>query len=110
MTGAAVRERRTPPEGLGPLLRAARERAGLGVREAARLAAISGGYLANLEAGSRCPSRAVAERLAATLNLNSGEQGQLYGAAVTDAGGNSPWRAGQQPVPTSPTTSPRDAA
>lgn len=92
------------------MLRAARERAGLGVREAARQAALSGGYLANLEAGGRCPSQRVAELLASVLNLEGDERAQLYAAAVTDAGRNSPWRAGRQPAPTSPTTSPPDAA
>ncbi|NMI57105.1 MULTISPECIES: helix-turn-helix transcriptional regulator [unclassified Streptomyces] len=87
-----IRERRTPPESLGPMLRAARERAGLGVREAARRTGLSSGYMANLEAGGRCPSRTVAERLAAVLELDDDEQAQLYGAAVTDAGRDHPAR------------------
>jgi len=88
----AIRQRRTPPEELGPMLRAARQRAGLGVREAARQARLSPGYMAHLEAGSRCPSRTVAERLAAVLELDDDEQAQLYAAAVTDAGRDHPAR------------------
>ena len=89
---ALIRERRTPPEGLGPMLRAARERAGLGLRQAARLADLSSGYMAHLEAGSRCPSRTVAARLAEMLTLDGDEQAQLYAAAVTDAGADHPAR------------------
>lgn len=74
------------------MLRAARERAGMGQREAARKAHLSPGYMAHLEAGARCPSRTVAERLAVVLELNDDEQAQLYAAAVTDAGRDHPWR------------------
>lgn len=87
-----IRQRRTPPAGLGPMLRAARERAGLGQREAARRAGLSPGYVRHLEDGSRCPSRTVAEQLATTLGLDDGEQAQLYAAAVTDAGRDHPGR------------------
>lgn len=87
-----IRQRRTPPEGLGPMLRAAREGAGLGVREAARRAGLSSGYVAHLEAGDRCPSRTIAARLAAVLELDDDEQAQLYAAAVTDAGRDHPAR------------------
>lgn len=107
---AIVRERRTLPDGVALLLRAARERAGLGVRETARRAWVSGGYVANLEAGDRCPSRRVAERLADVLQLDSEQRQQLLAAAVTDAGWDSPWRVGLQPGPTSPTTAPPGAA
>ncbi|WP_406462316.1 helix-turn-helix domain-containing protein [Streptomyces sp. NBC_01622] len=92
MTGAVVRERRTPPEGLGPLLRSARERAGLGLREAAREAGVSSGYLANLEAGTRSPSATVASRIADALSLDEAQRGQLLTAAVTDAGADHPAR------------------
>lgn len=88
-----IRERRTPPAGLGPMLRAARERADLGVRETARQAGLSSGYMAHLEAGGRSPSRTVAERLAAVLELTDDERAQLYVAAVTDAGRDHPARA-----------------
>lgn len=106
---AGTRERRTLPAELGALLRGARERAGLSVRQAALKASVSFGYLANLEAGTRCPSLRVAEQIAAALQLGDGEREQLLGAAVTDAGRNSPWHAAQQPGPTSPTTAPRGA-
>nr|WP_238427018.1 helix-turn-helix transcriptional regulator [Streptomyces adustus] len=95
---------------MGTALRAARERAGLGVRETARRAWVSGGYLSNIEAGDRCPSLWVAERLADVLHLDDDERQQLLAASVTDAGWNSPWRAGPRPGPTSPTTARRGAA
>lgn len=88
-----VRVRRTPPQGLGPLLRAGRERAGLGQREAARLAGIPHGYLWLLENGQRVPSMAVAELLADTLQLKLAECRQLFAAAVVDAGRSHPDRA-----------------
>ncbi|MEV7600039.1 helix-turn-helix transcriptional regulator [Kitasatospora sp. NPDC089797] len=52
-----LRERRVPPPELGRVLRAARQRAGLGLRELGRLVRLSPGYLVNLESGLRCPSR-----------------------------------------------------
>lgn len=88
-----IRQRRTPPAELGPMLRAARERAGLGLRQAARRAGLPPGYVVHLEGGSRCPSRTVAEQLAAVLGLDDDEQAQLHAAAVTDAGRDHPARA-----------------
>jgi cytoskeletal protein RodZ len=88
-----IRVRRTPPEGLGSMLRTARERTGMGLRQAARRTDLSPGYMAHLEAGDRCPSRTVAARLAVVLELDDDEQAQLYAAAVTDAGRDHPWRA-----------------
>ncbi|WP_367326356.1 helix-turn-helix domain-containing protein [Streptomyces sp. HUAS ZL42] len=82
------------------MLRAARERAGLGVRETARGAGLSSSYVTYLEAGARCPSRTVAQRLADVLSLNEQERSQLYAAAVTDAGRDHPWRAARRPEPT----------
>ncbi|MCX4671580.1 helix-turn-helix domain-containing protein [Streptomyces sp. NBC_01381] len=66
-----IRQRRTPPDEFGPMLRCARERAGIGQREAARLVGVSQGYLWLLEAGRRVPSVAVAEVLATTLALTT---------------------------------------
>lgn len=105
-----IRQRRTPPAELGPMLRAARERAGLGLRQAARRAGLSPGHVVHLEVGSRCPSRSVAEQLAAVLELDDDEQAQLYAAAVRDAGRDHPWHAAQQPGPTLPTRTPPAAA
>lgn len=84
--------RRTPPATFGPALRQARERAGLGLREAARDIGLSSGYLANLEAGERCPSVTVAHRIADTLDLNETERAQVLAAAVDDAGADHPSR------------------
>ncbi|MEH0551229.1 helix-turn-helix domain-containing protein [Streptomyces sp. B21-101] len=92
MTGAVVRERRTPPEGLGQLLRGARERAGLGVRETARLATLSSGYVSDLEANRRRPSRTVANRLADVLGLDDDGRAQVLAASVDDAGRDHPAR------------------
>lgn len=90
---AFIRVRRTPPQALGPMLRAARERAGLGQGESARQAGVTQGYLWLLENGQRCPSMAVAERLADVLALTLEECRALYGAAVDDAGRSHPARA-----------------
>lgn len=80
------RVRRVPPPSLGPMLIRARNRQGLGQREACRLAGVSQGYLSHLEHGTRTPSRAVAEALAQVLGLSLAECAELYGVAVTDAG------------------------
>jgi transcriptional regulator with XRE-family HTH domain len=77
------------------MLRQARQRCGLGQREAGRLAGLSQGYLSHLEHGTRTPSRAVAEALAAVLPLSPAERHQLYGIAVTDAGRCHPRRLEQ---------------
>jgi transcriptional regulator with XRE-family HTH domain len=82
----AFRERRTPPAAVGVMLRAARNRAGLGVRETARRAGIVHSHLIGLEQGTRCPSAAVAEALAIVLDLDPAERTLLASAAVNDAG------------------------
>ncbi|MFJ4924080.1 helix-turn-helix domain-containing protein [Streptomyces sp. NPDC088736] len=94
----ASRVRRTPPTTLAAALVAARARAGLGQRETARRAELSAGYLANLEAGRRCPSSVAVEALASVLPFTEGEREQLDAAAVTDAGRCNPLRraAGRQ--------------
>ena len=88
----ALRERRTPPLAVGVMLRAARERAGLGVRETGRRAGITHTHVIGLERGARCPSVVVAEVLAVVLDLDSVEQAQLASAAVDDAGRSHPRR------------------
>ncbi|XUL89728.1 helix-turn-helix domain-containing protein [Streptomyces galilaeus] len=96
------RTRRTPPDDLGPTLAAARARAGLGQRETARIAALSSGYLANLEAGRRCPSTSALDALAEVLPFTPEERERLAAAAVPDAGRSNPLRAlasRQSPVP-----------
>lgn len=86
MEGRTIRERRTPPPGLGSMLNAARMRAGLRGREAARLAGIDPGYLVRLESGQRVPSTVVAEALATLFGLDEAERAVLFAAAVDDAG------------------------
>ncbi|MEU6244822.1 helix-turn-helix transcriptional regulator [Streptomyces sp. NPDC047024] len=75
------------------MLRGARQRSGLGLREVARQAGLSSGYVADLEAGRRCPSVTVAQRLVEVLGLVEGDRAQLLTAAVTDAGRDNPLRA-----------------
>jgi transcriptional regulator with XRE-family HTH domain len=87
---ATVRQRRTPPAGLGPMLNSARMRAGYRGRECARLAQLSKSYMFELECGTRCPSLAVARRLAEVLRLGEGERALLFASSVTDAGEDHP--------------------
>ena len=75
------------------MLRTARERAGLGQREAARRTGVSQGHLWMLEASQRVPSVAVAEDLAEALALTREECEQLRAAAVDDAGRSNPARS-----------------
>ncbi|MFJ8766676.1 helix-turn-helix domain-containing protein [Streptomyces clavifer] len=89
---ATIRIRRIPAPELGPMLRGARLRAGLGLRAVARQVGLSAGYLGNLEAGRRCPSVAVAERLAQLLPLDDNGRAILAAAAVDDAGRSHPGR------------------
>ena len=58
---------------LGRKIRARREGRGLTQAELARMAGISQGHLANLEAGRRTPRLAVLERLARALEISPGE-------------------------------------
>ncbi|MGW1399288.1 helix-turn-helix domain-containing protein [Streptomyces sp. NPDC002405] len=90
---ALIRVRRTPPQALGPMLKAARERTGLSQCATGRQTGLGQGYVWLLENGKRVPSMAVAELLADTLALTLEECRALYGAAVTDAGRNHPARA-----------------
>ncbi|MFJ8309811.1 MULTISPECIES: helix-turn-helix domain-containing protein [unclassified Streptomyces] len=89
---AEVRLRRTPPPGFGQALAEARRTAGLGLREAARRVGVSSGYLAALEAGTRCPSVSVAEQLAEVLGLGAAGRAVVLAAAVDDAGRDHPAR------------------
>ncbi|GAA2034572.1 hypothetical protein GCM10009839_38880 [Catenulispora yoronensis] len=89
--------RRLPPPELGPMLKMARVRVGLGVREAARRAGLSHSYLLRLESGQRCPSVAVVEGLTGALRLSDDEQFRLAESAVADAGRAHPLR--RFPVP-----------
>jgi DNA-binding XRE family transcriptional regulator len=82
---AVVRQRRTPPPELGPMLAAARVRAGYRGAEAARLVGVSRQYLVRLESGQRCPSVDVAARLVEVLGLTGAERAQLMAVAVVKA-------------------------
>lgn len=87
--------RHTPPPGFGAALVAARAAAGLGVRETARRAGITPGYLCMLQAGQRSPSRAVAAALAAVLGLDGQARAVLAGGAVPGVGYDHPRKAGR---------------
>lgn len=87
-----VRYRREAPADVGPMLRAARERAGLKVTEAAFLAGVSRPQLSNCEAGRRLPSAVVARALADVLCLDDADRARLMAVAVDDAGRSHPER------------------
>lgn len=84
--------RRVPPAELGPMLRAARARAGLGLREAARMVGIAPSYLCELESGTRCPSVTVGTHLFQVLSLNEEEGRLLAASVVADRGRDHPLR------------------
>lgn len=90
--------RHLPPPGLGPVLRDARTRSGLSIRETARRAGISYGYLGMLETGRRCPSLSVADALDAALGLEDTEWAVLDAAALPGVG-----RDYRRPAPASRT-------
>ena len=92
MSEPIVRQRRTPPAGLGPALRTARGHAGLSQSAVARRVGLTSSYLAKLENGTRCPSVTMAGRLAVVLALGDDERRQLLAAAVNDAGADHPYR------------------
>jgi len=72
---------------LGAELRAARMRAGLGLREAARRVDLAHSFLVELEAGRKAPGGATAARLVAALPLDTETVAALYAvAASVDAG------------------------
>lgn len=67
---------------LGSEIDAARSRAGLTFREAARRIGISAGYLCELTKGRRCPSTGVAEDIVAVLPMTAGAAEELRRVAV----------------------------
>ncbi|MFF0127303.1 helix-turn-helix transcriptional regulator [Streptomyces mirabilis] len=89
---AEIRERRTPPEGLGPMLRRARERAALSQSTVATAVGVQRAYINKLEHSGRCPSLVVAEALCGALALDENEAALLRGCAVDGAGRNHPAR------------------
>lgn len=88
-----IRQRRTPPEGLGAVLRTARDRAGLSQSELAAMVGIRRAYVRKLEHSERCPSLVVAMALRGALTLDEDEAALLLGCAVGDAGRSHPARA-----------------
>lgn len=87
-----IRQRRTPPTGLGATLRSAREQLGLSQGAVALTVGVRPDYVSKLERGLRCPSVSVADSLVLVLELNDTARAALLAAAVTDAGRDHPGR------------------
>jgi transcriptional regulator with XRE-family HTH domain len=87
--------RRLLPADVADMLRAARERLGLRLCDAALLAGINPSYLSAIERKRRCPSVEVARELAIVLGLGPGDTEALMQAAVPDAGRSHPDRRGR---------------
>lgn len=81
-----------PPDALGPMLHAARDRAGLPQSAVATAAGVRRAYVTKLEGSARCPSLAVAQALCTVLALDDNEAALLLGCSVDDAGHNHPAR------------------
>ncbi|MFC9637128.1 helix-turn-helix transcriptional regulator [Streptomyces mirabilis] len=81
-----IRERRIPPEGLGPMLRRARDRAGLAQSAVALAVGVQRAFINKLEHSERCPSLLVATALCEVLALDEDEAAVVLGCAVDDAG------------------------
>jgi transcriptional regulator with XRE-family HTH domain len=92
MNAPVIRQRRTPPDGLGEVLRQAREDADLSQGAVAMAAGVRPDYVSKLERGLRCPSASVADALAMVLRLGGTERVLLTAAAVDDAGRDHPAR------------------
>jgi transcriptional regulator with XRE-family HTH domain len=83
--GNAVWERHLLPPDLADGLRRTRQARGLSLRQVARMAGISAGFLSRLERAERCPRVSTAVRLAAVLDLDDDLADELIGASVDDA-------------------------
>jgi len=79
---AARRPGGTPAQPLGEMLRAARHRCGLNLREASQLAGLSVSHLSAIECGTRNASLAGLQRLAVALKINVSD---LFGDAQRPA-------------------------
>lgn len=75
-----------PPPGFGPAITAARNKAGLGLREAARAAGIPPGYWCLLEHGERSPSVSVAEAVIRAVRADAVAAEAIRDAAVIGVG------------------------
>ncbi|WP_353070585.1 helix-turn-helix transcriptional regulator [Actinomadura opuntiae] len=84
------RVRRVVSAELAASLRIWRRRAGLSQRRLAAAVGSGRPHLANLEAGRRAPSHALADALAYALELTQDERERLLAEAVPDAGWSSP--------------------
>lgn len=81
-----ARGRRKIPRDLGAEIRAAREDAGVTLRDLGRALGLSAGFLSRLERGLRAPSATVALDLIDVLDLDVPTAARLRWHAVDDAG------------------------
>ena len=86
MGGEGFERRRLPPPEFGPVLRGARLRHGLGLRQAASAAQVSHVMWIYMESARRCPSAETARRIRSVLDLTAEESAVLDAATVADAG------------------------
>jgi len=87
-----VREPRTLPPQVAASIRQCRLDAGLSLREAARRAGVSPGYLWDLENARRAPSLGTVLSLIRTLDFSEPQQDALLMSAVLDAGRYNPFK------------------
>lgn len=85
-------ERHIPPPEFGDTLRAARQRAGKGLRAVAAACRTSYGYLGMLERNERAPSESMAEELIKALQLAGHEAEIIRRHAVARHGRDWPGR------------------
>ena len=74
----------------GAMLRAARHRRGLSIREAAKVAGSSRGYLSQLELGQRAPSMTRARIIIRAYHLTEQEASILKAESVEGVGRDKP--------------------
>ena len=80
------RHRHTLSRETAAMLAAARRRSGWSFRQAAARVRVAHGMIAMLEAGTRAPSRVVADRLVSAYQLDKTEAALLRSESVTGAG------------------------
>lgn len=90
--GANVRQPQTLPPEVAASIRQCRLEAGLSVREAARRAGISPGFLWDLEHARRAPSLGTVVSLLRTLDFTDSQMEALCMSAVLDAGRYNPFK------------------
>lgn len=82
--------RHIPPAAFGPMLRAARQAAGLSLRAAAWRCRISFSFLAAMERGEKSPSQSTAGALISVLGITGEAAEMIRACAITGAGRDFP--------------------